>query len=379
MLVFWSLPMDTFDSITGELAGDFDVMFVSGIFMVAAAVWTVMYNADLLLKGLTYVTGRVGKLRPVLVTAVAYPMSAKFRTGLILAMFSLVIFTLMVMSVLTASFSTSFTDDLDTVIGGWDIEGNVNLNTPIGDSRQAIQEDSELRTEDFVAIGGYIKVPVEVRQVGAESQRWEDYAVRAADDDFLDTTEYRLKLIADGYGITPTEVWEALKRDPTLAVVEADVVPVRPGGDTEFGFGLEGVYYEDESMSPVAIEVREPRTGAVVQFKVIGVLDTIDESFDDWIGMLVSKDAVDNAIPFPVPIGTYQFRVTEGVDPEQSAKELEAAFQEHGMETEVLQDLSGQGLAAFRAFFNIFIGFMALGLVVGIAALGVVSTRAVVE
>ena len=255
----------------------------------------------------------------------------------------------------------------------------MNLNTPIGDIRQAIQEDSELRTEDFVAIGGYIKVPVEVRQVGAESQRWEDYAVRAADDDFLDATEYRLKLIADGYGTTPTEVWEALKRDPTLAVVEADVVPVRPGEDTEFGFGLEGVYYEDESMSPVAIEVREPRTGAVVQFKVIGVLDTIHESFDDWIGMLVSKDAVDNAIPFPVPIGTYQFRVTEGVDPEQSAKELEATFQEHGMETEVLQDLFEQGLAAFRAFFNIFIGFMALGLVVGIAALGVVSTRAVVE
>ena len=27
MLVFWSLPMDTFDSITGKLAGDFDVMF----------------------------------------------------------------------------------------------------------------------------------------------------------------------------------------------------------------------------------------------------------------------------------------------------------------------------------------------------------------
>ena len=62
-----------------------------------------MYNADLLLKGLTYVTGRVGKLRPVLVTAVAYPMSAKFRTGLTLAMFSLGIFTLMVMSVLSVA------------------------------------------------------------------------------------------------------------------------------------------------------------------------------------------------------------------------------------------------------------------------------------
>ena len=52
------------------------MMFVSGIFMVTAAVWTVMYNADLLLRALTFVTARFGQLRPVMVTAVAYPMSS---------------------------------------------------------------------------------------------------------------------------------------------------------------------------------------------------------------------------------------------------------------------------------------------------------------
>ena len=34
------------------------MMFVSGVFMVAAAVWTIMYNADLLLGALTAATGR---------------------------------------------------------------------------------------------------------------------------------------------------------------------------------------------------------------------------------------------------------------------------------------------------------------------------------
>ena len=84
MLVFWVLPVGTFEGLTGPLKGDIDMMFVSGIFMVTAAVWTVMYNADLLLKAFTRVTGRVGRLRPVLVIAVAYPMSSKFRTGLTL-------------------------------------------------------------------------------------------------------------------------------------------------------------------------------------------------------------------------------------------------------------------------------------------------------
>ena len=377
-LVFWALPMDAFEGITGEIQGDFDVMFVSGIFMVAAAVWTVMYNADLLLRALSSVTGRVGKLRPILVTAVAYSMSAKFRTGLTLAMFALVIFTLMVISVLTNSFNASFSSDLETVVGGWDIEGSVNLNTPIEDIRQAIQEEPRLNIEEFEAIGGFTKVDVEVREVGGRDQRWNGYAVSAADDDYVDAAEFRFKLIADGYG-TPEEVWHAMKEDPTLAVIEGQAVATRPGSDGEFLTLLENVYYEDEGMPPVAIEVREPRTGVVIQLTVIGILDRIHETFDEFRGLLVSKAALDEAIPFPVPISTYQFKVAEGVDTDRVAKELEFSFLEHGMETEVLEELFKEGLAAFRAFINIFIGFMGLGLVVGVASLGVVSTRAVVE
>ena len=45
-----------------------------------------------------------------MVTAVAYPMSSKFRTGLTLAMFALVIFTLIVMSILTNAFGRVSTD-----------------------------------------------------------------------------------------------------------------------------------------------------------------------------------------------------------------------------------------------------------------------------
>ncbi len=379
MLVFWSLPMDTFDTITGELTGDFDVMFVSGIVMVAAAVWTIMYNADLLVKMLSFATGRVGKLRSVLVTAVAYPMSAKFRTGLTLAMFALVIFTLMVMSVLTESFSASFSGDLETVVGGWDIQGDVNFNTPIEDIRVAIEDEERLRIEDFEAIGGFTLVQADVRQVGAENQSWNSYGLRAADGAYLEAAEFKLKLIADGYGPTPDEVWQALMNDSSLAVVEGQILATREGGSSEFFILFEDVFYEDESMPAVEIEIRERRTGIIIPLTVIGVLDRVHETFDEFGGMLVSKAAADNAFPFPIPVTTYQFKVAEGTDMKQTAKDLEASFQENGMETVVLEDLFEQALAGFRAFINIFIAFMALGLVVGVAALGVVSTRAVVE
>ena len=380
MLVFWVLPVGTFEGLTGPLKGDIEMMFVSGIFMVTAAVWTVMYNADLLMKAFTFATGRIGRMRPVLVTAVAYPMSSKFRTGLTLLMFGLVTFTLVVMSVIVESFGNSITSDVETVTGRWDIRGEVNHNTPIKDIHSAIRETPKLDIEDFEAIGGYTQVRIEARQVGSENRRWERYSVRAADDNFLDASEFKLKLIADGYGPTEERVWQALKDDATLTVAEGYVVPTQRGDASDFTqFQLQGVYYEDDHMEPVAIEVREPLTGVVIPLTVIGVLDRVHDPFETGSGMLISKTAVDTEIPRPVPITTFNFRVAEGVDTREVSKALEASFREFGMETEVLEDEINRAVDGIRAFYYLLIGFMGLGLVVGIVGLGVISTRAVVE
>ena len=380
MLVFWALPFGIIRKVAGDLGGGIEMFFISGIAMVAAAVWTVMYNSDLILRALTFITGRIGKLRPVTVTAVAYPMGAKFRTGLTLAMFALVIFTLIVMSILTNVFDVSSVDQ-ETVLGGWDLEGTVNVNTPIEDIREGIDEEPRLRIQDFEAIGGYTGVPIEARQVGADEQRWRWYAVRAADDEFLRHAKYNFKLKAPGYGETDRDVWKALEDDPTLAVVESFVVPWRSDfNDTAVPFKMEGFFYEDDDMPATDIEVREPRTGEIIQLKVIAVLDQLSDSFGELgLGMFTSKANLDDAIPFPVPITTYRFRLANSVDKAQIAKSLEASFQEHGMETEVLEEVVEDTAAAQRAFNLILTGFMGLGLLVGIAALGVISLRAVVE
>ena len=145
-------------------------------------------------------------------------------------------------------------------------------------------------------------------------------------------------------------------------------------------FQLEGLFYEDETMSPIEIEVREPRTGEMVTLTVIGVMDSVSDAFGGTgTGMFVSKAILDDAIPFPVPITTYSFRVAEGMDTSRIAKDLEAAFQRNGVETEVLAEEIENQAATNRAFNYLFTGFMGLGLMVGIAALGVISLRAVVE
>ena len=380
MLVFWVLPFNTLRAVAGDLEGGPEMFFIAGVGMVAAAVWTVMYNSDLIVKALTAASSGAGRLRPVMVTAVAYPMSARFRTGLTLAMFALVIFTLIVVSILTEAFGAT-EDNVAIATGGWDIEGRLNATTPIGNIRHAIDESPDLRREDFAAIGGFTTVPIEARQKGAEEQRWQFYAARAADDAFLAATRHRLKLIADGYGPSEEQVWEALREDPTLAVVDALVVPSRDdfGGDG-IPFQLEGLYYEDKTMSPIDIEVRDPRTGNVVPITVIGVMDVITDNFGNiGFGMFTSKANLDEVLPFPVPITNYRFRLADQADPAQVARALDLTFRENGLEAEVLKDLVDEQNAANRAFNNLFTGYMGMGLMVGIAALGVISLRAVVE
>ena len=374
MLALWVLPFDTMTPLTGELDGGAEMFFVSGILMVAAAVWTVMYNADLLLGAITALTSRIGKLRPVLVTAVAYPMNAKFRTGLTLAMFSLVVFTLIVMSLVNDAFRNVFSDT-DRVTGQWDIEGFVSPTNPIGDIGSAIEENPELSLADFEAIGGYVKAPISIRQVAAQSQVFESWSLQASSDEYLEAARYDFKILADGYS-TKQEVWQALRSDPSLAVIDGAAV----AGDDGFGgssgsFRLQGVSIDDESMAPVAIEVLEPRTGTQLSFTIIGVLDTAV----DATGVITSKSSVDEAFPFSIPLNTYRFRMTEGVDPKSASRKLEAAFLVNGMETAVLEEDLADVVSFITSFYNLLTAYMGLGLVVGIAALGVITMRAVVE
>ena len=62
-----------------------------------------------------------------------------------------------------------------------------------------------------------------------------------------------------------------------------------------------------------------------------------------------------------------------------AATAIEAAFFDNGVETLNVKESIADAQAAQKALFNLLIGFMSLGLLVGIAALGVISARAVVE
>jgi ABC-type lipoprotein release transport system permease subunit len=69
MLIFWGLPFDALDGLTGTLSGGPEMFLLSGVSLVAAAVWTVMYNADLIVWVVSKMIGKFGGLRPLRASA----------------------------------------------------------------------------------------------------------------------------------------------------------------------------------------------------------------------------------------------------------------------------------------------------------------------
>ena len=377
-LLFWGTPFDSLEWIIPELNSNIEMFFVSGICIVMAPVFVIVYNADLVTDILTAIFGRFSRIRPALKTAIAYPLNSRLRTGLTLAMLALVIFTLIVMSSLTTAFSAAL-EDVDSVTGGWDIRGVVSYNNPIEDIESELPAALGADMAKLVAVGGYTSLPVDLRQIGAENQEWRSYRARGAQDSYLRSTGHDFKIIADGYGDTKEEVWNAVRTNPNLAVIDAFAVPSREGGGFTIGgpgFRVEGLFIEDEEMEPLEIEIREPRSGAVARVTVIAVMDVLSDQF----GVLMfPKSVLDDISPDDLPVTTYRFKLTDDADAAAIAESLESAFVENGLEPEVLAEQLEEDRQVNIALNRLLQGFMASGLLVGIAALGVISLRSVVE
>ena len=373
---WWLLPADVLDSILPEMQQGIEMFFLSGIMLVVGGVWTVMYNSDLLLAATVRVFGRIRGLPPILRTAIAYPMQSRLRTGMTLAMFSLVVFTLVVMAFIINSMAGVW-DDTERLSGGFHIRASTSYANPITDIEAALQEADGVTPDSFEAIGSLAGVPVEVRQEGTE-QEPADLYLQGVDTGYTDSVTYRFAMTAEGYE-SPRKVWQALQEEPGTAVVSTALVPSKTGydmGAPEPDFQLEGFWLEDEALPEVYIQAQDPRTGNEQRLRVIGVLE---ETAFYSSGVMTSQDTVNTLVSRVVPPQAYMFRLKRGVDAKATAQALEAHSLENGMQAEVMAEEIGKQTSASLMMNNLLQGFMGLGLVVGIAALGVIAARSVVE
>jgi putative ABC transport system permease protein len=374
IVVSLMLPWNLWDAVFGKLAMDFSTWIVAGLMIIVGAVLILVFNADLLLGLVMTAFGRIRALTPVLRMSVAYPLAARFRTGTTLAMFTLVVFTLVTGTVSNGSFVHAI--DVDDFGGGFQVRAGTTGTAPIDDMARALRETPGVNAADFTAVGSQSVLAVEAKQLGG-GRPYETYLVRGLDSSFLSHTTFGLGDVARGYG-SAQEVWTAVREQPGLAVVDSTIVPRRDNWN--FGvlpdFRLSGFYFE-EGFDPIPIQVLDKQTGNSVRLTVIGILK--DTAPLEMVGISASEKTLVAAFPGRIQPTIHYFGLAPGADPEDTAAKLETAFLASGLEAESIQQVVDDAVAASLTFNRLIQGFMGLGLVVGVAALGVISARAVVE
>ena len=392
LVVYWLLPPSVYNRIREDWSQDFSIFFISGALVVTGAVLLTVNNSPAILGLMTGTLGRIRRLTPIIKSAVSYPLRFGFRTGLSLAMFAVVIFSVTVMATLIEGFNKLF-DDQERLGGGYEVIAfaQSDLN-PVADLPATVKASPDLafvsRVNGTPSVGTFRTFhEAEARLSSLTEGDFRDTSIVGVDNDFIDSNKFSIKLATAEYvtdsGFDGEAVWRALRDNPGLAVVNAFLVPTRNSFNFDVSSDVflldevEELFIENETMDPVEITVVDFKSGTTFNLTVIGALDDFASQGPLPFGIYTSTNTLREVLSRDVDATQFFFNVQSGTT--GPADKIEAALFQHGLETldvaETIEDIQ----ASQQSFFNLLIGFMTLGLVVGIAALGVISARAVVE
>ena len=372
LLVFWLLPEDAFETLFGSYSGDIEMFFVSGIFIVASSTLVIMQNIDWFLSIAERIGGRLKNWLPSIRLAASYPSANKGRTGMTVAMFSLIVFSLIVISVINENFSAAFTSDAATA--GWDVSVETTATNPVDDI------EAKLADEGFdiskIAAVGLLTTPDEapaMQFLAPGMDEPQGYPIQVANDAYLDNAALTFQAHADGYA-DDEAVIEALKTDPNVMVVDSFALAGNQGFGTPDGLKID--IPTSGSFEAPMVEVQSP-DGSTHQMRVIGV---IDSSISTLFGLFVGQPAGDAIFTGQgEPSKDWLVKLNPGVDTTEAARDIERTLLPYGAQAEDIRQQIEDSQAQQRSFLYILQGFMGLGLIVGIAAVGVIAFRAVVE
>jgi putative ABC transport system permease protein len=423
LAAYWLAPVDYAKLLLGKhLSGDIEMFVLSGVMVVIASTLVIVYNARLLtvifqrgsgpryaatvvLAALTvasfaggyamgdrydgtgqllYLFGgvlaigtavafaavRFPHLAPALKMGVAYPLSNRFRTGMAIAMFSLIVFSLATFGAVNASFVSMLTADGGD--GGWDAVVTANRNTQETDLAKALSEVNAPVAADVAAIGRTTVFDGD-SQVRVPGDDYKPFPVLAADQTFFTMQDVRLGSWARGYE-DEASVLGAVAADSKLALVDPSVLP---SGFNDYEFQVKGAVVENDRFDAFELEYTDVMTGREARVTVVGVL-AIQVPATVTAGVYVNESAYAATFGEPAYLRSY-VKFNDGVKVKTAAEAIEAALLTQGVQAETTKSLLDASVAESNTFVRMFQGFMALGLFTGIAALGVIAYRSVTE
>ena len=409
VLFLWLIPNSWHEDVLGvDLNGGPELFVVSGMAMTAAGSLLLVFNLETLVRVFSIGLSRAGKYAPVLRAAAAYPAASRYRTGMTIAMIALIVFALVNFTVINTSFTRS--TGTDEQLAGYAIEADATELDDISNIEEALREaGAEETLADISKTGALAAGPLDgtlvqtleredwdsatelpvggvgspqVLDVSGEEDQAGDVVLAAPDGEFLGDNEIVLQAWVRDYG-SSAEAWAALESGEPVALASQTAI----GGQGPFGGGDAwriGDLDNNATRLP-RLTVRIGYEGArTVEVAVIGLLPTL--AFQEFAApgqegpasgpmLLVPRGVWDQVIDEP-DVVRHLVGVNEGADSLEVAQAIESSLLVQA------EDLAGEAARAQRltnSFLRAFQIFIGIGLAAGLAALGVIAVRAVVE
>ncbi len=413
---YWALPFDALGQLgLPRFQGGIEVFFIAGMMMVMGSVWAIVINAELIVGPLLALCSRLPSIYAMTRLASAYPLHRRLRTGLNVVMFSLVVFAMTVMAIITNATQSSYAD-INTQTGGYDIQATAYFK-PLQNINASLAQHG-INPNAFSTIGVRNTTVVGMIQPSAGAPRWSLYPAQVISGGFLQGDGLHLTARAKGFE-SDNAVWQALQSHPNYALIDSSSLPYNPnvasntgvydpsspsanavgspttppGFDADYTFSVNGVYQGDTSFAAVPVWVTGLSIKQSVKLTIIGVVDNSDSSH---FGLYIPRSAYSNASiaasasdlqgignttldPNAPNAQTYYFKVAPGQDKRALALALGSAYLDDGLETTVLEDAVWSVRGPRILLSDVLLGVVGMTLLLGVAALAITGTRAVIE
>ena len=322
-------------------------LFVAqGLILVGAAVVLVTQQQE----AIGHVVGRAANRSLPVRLGLAYPVARRFRTSMTLGMFALVVFILVYVSVIGSMFAGQLGQFTRESSGGFNVLVTSNPTDPVTVKQLAGRPD-------VAEVAPLVSLDLQVTRA-AGLTRAREWGGTAFDSTLVSHGPPAL----DDRGSYPSDraAYEAVLANPRLAIVDKFFLAsgtAPPARNVAIGD---------------TFTVRDLAGGASHSFTVAALIG------NDFVGngILMSRSAAMSAFgDRAVPSRDY----VEAKQPDQFASAFAGRYLANGGSAETIHNIVHDQLAEQDQFFLLIRGYLALGLIVGIAGIGVIMVRAVRE
>ena len=415
-LVIWAYPWMKIDDF---MNGDVDPGWVlldqilSAPFSLLGAIFIIQAGAAPLATLATRLLAPLRNAAPSIRLAIAYSLGNRFRTGTVMFLFATVILSVIVMAHVIKATNTAAAPEAE-LNANFDIEltaGPLSFFDPIHDLEAEANEREDFPLSDVELTSSIITAYAEIELLQPTSRMREERGASVSGVDAAYATQasqlYALRWRAAGFA-TDADAWAALGARTDVAIMEHWLAEdLLQGDNVEFASATatsDDAMEDGETSASLTVEVAAASSAdavddwdalppmtikmmltdsdalAPVELEVIGVLE--DGPMLAHSDILVNRGVFPALTARPPTPDAHYIKVRPGLTEEEAravAQAAERSLLSGGLNASLMSDRFTVTQAILRGMLQLFQGFLALGLITGLAGLAVISARTVVE